>query len=118
MTVLTSTASVQFDQGGVAEVSATVWLNGGSRIYCHLYEDSAPILSITDQHVPDVGQRPRPGPGDRRGRELRPSAGRVRGPVRGRAGEAHSQRLHHAVGRPGLCRVGGVMKRLIEVGRP
>jgi hypothetical protein len=51
MTVLTSNASVQFDQGGPAEVSATVRLNGGSRIYCHLYEDSAPILSITDQHV-------------------------------------------------------------------
>jgi hypothetical protein len=51
MTALTSTASVQFDQGGPAEVSATVRLNGGSRIYCHLYEDSAPILSITDAHV-------------------------------------------------------------------
>jgi hypothetical protein len=51
MTVLTSTASVQFDQGGPAEVSATVRLNGGSRIYCHRYEDSAPILSITDEHV-------------------------------------------------------------------
>jgi hypothetical protein len=51
MTVITSTASVQFEQGGAAEVSATVRLNGGSRIYCHLYEDSAPILSITDQHV-------------------------------------------------------------------
>jgi hypothetical protein len=51
MTVLTSTASVQFDQGGPAEVAATVRLNGGSRIYCHRYEDSAPILSITDKHV-------------------------------------------------------------------
>jgi hypothetical protein len=51
MAVLSSTASVQFDQGGPTEVSATVRLNGGSRIYCHLYEDSAPILSITDAHV-------------------------------------------------------------------
>ena len=51
MTVLTSNASVQFDPGGPAEVSATVRLNGGSRIYCHRYEDSAPILSITDAHV-------------------------------------------------------------------
>ena len=51
MTVLTSTASVQFDQGGPAEVSATVRLNGGSRIYCHRYEDAAPILSITDAHI-------------------------------------------------------------------
>ena len=51
MTVLTSTASVQFDPGGPAEVSATVRLNGRSRLYCHRYEDSAPILSITDAHV-------------------------------------------------------------------
>ena len=51
MTALTSTASVQFDPGGPAEISATVRLNGGSRLYCHLYEDSAPILSITDAHV-------------------------------------------------------------------
>jgi hypothetical protein len=51
MTALTSTASVQFDQGGPAEVSVTVRLNGGSRIYCHLYENSAPVLSITDRHV-------------------------------------------------------------------
>jgi hypothetical protein len=51
MTALTSTASVQFDPGGPAEVSATVRLNGGSRIYCHRYEDSGPILSITDAHV-------------------------------------------------------------------
>jgi hypothetical protein len=51
MTVLTSNASVQFDPGGPAEISATVRLNGGSRLYCHLYEDSAPILSITDAHV-------------------------------------------------------------------
>jgi len=51
MTVLTSTATVQFDQTGPAEISATVRLNGGSRIYCHRYENSAPVLSITDKHV-------------------------------------------------------------------
>ena len=51
MTALTSTASVQFDQGGPAEVSVTVRLNGGSRIYCHTYADSAPILSVVDEHV-------------------------------------------------------------------
>ena len=51
MTVLTSTASVQFDPGGPAEVAATVRLNGGSRIYCHTYADSAPILSVVDEHV-------------------------------------------------------------------
>ncbi len=51
MTALTSAASVHFDPDGQAEVSATVRLNGGSRIYCHLYADSAPILSITDAHV-------------------------------------------------------------------
>ena len=51
MTVLTSNASVQFDPGGPAEVASTARLNGGSRIYCHLYADSAPILSVVDEHV-------------------------------------------------------------------
>ena len=51
MTVLRSGAGVEFEQGGAVEVSATARLNGGSRIYCHRYEESAPILSITDAHV-------------------------------------------------------------------
>ena len=51
MTALTSTASVQFDPGGPAEVSATVRLNGGSRIYCHVYADAAPVMSVVDEHV-------------------------------------------------------------------
>ena len=51
MTMLRSGAGVEFECGGTVEVSATARLNGGSRIYCHRYEDSAPILSITDAHV-------------------------------------------------------------------
>ena len=51
MTMQRSSAGVEFAGGGAVEVSATARLNGGSRLYCHLYEDSAPILSITDAHV-------------------------------------------------------------------
>jgi hypothetical protein len=51
MTVLRSGASVGFEHGGAVEVSATARLNGASRIYCHLYADSAPILSVVDEHV-------------------------------------------------------------------
>jgi hypothetical protein len=51
MTVLRSGAGVEFEQGGAVEVSATARLNGGSRIYCHVYADSAPILSVVDEHV-------------------------------------------------------------------
>ena len=51
MTVLASDACVRLGPGGVAGVEASVRLTGQSRIYCHLYEDAAPILSITDEHV-------------------------------------------------------------------
>jgi hypothetical protein len=51
MTVIRSGASLGFEHGGAVEVSATARLNGGSRIYCHLYADSAPILSVVDEHV-------------------------------------------------------------------
>jgi hypothetical protein len=51
MTVLRSGASVGFEPGGAVEVSTTARLNGGSRIYCHLYAESAPILSVVDEHV-------------------------------------------------------------------
>jgi hypothetical protein len=51
MSVLRSGAGVGFECGGAVEVSATARLNGGSRIYCHTYADSAPILSVVDEHV-------------------------------------------------------------------
>ena len=51
MTALRSGAGVEFEHGGAVEVSATARLNGGSRIYCHVYADSAPILSVVDEHV-------------------------------------------------------------------
>src|SRR5207245_2574437 len=44
-------ACVRLGPGGVAQVDVSVRLTGQSRIYCHLYEDAAPILSITDEHV-------------------------------------------------------------------
>jgi hypothetical protein len=51
MTALGSDACVRLGPGGVAGVEVSVRLTGQSRIYCHLYEDAAPILSITDEHV-------------------------------------------------------------------
>lgn len=51
MTALRSGAGVEFEHGGAVEVSATARLNGGSRIYCHVYADSAPVLSVVDEHV-------------------------------------------------------------------
>ena len=62
MTVLASDAYVRFGCDGVAGVDATARLNGLSHVYCHLYPDSAPVLSVTDAHlrlsvsVPDPGQ--------------------------------------------------------------
>jgi hypothetical protein len=35
----------------VPEVNATVRLTALSRMYCHTYPDSAPVVSITDAHV-------------------------------------------------------------------
>jgi hypothetical protein len=51
MTTLPSDVYVRFGPEGVAEVSASVRLTGRSGIYCHLYDDSAPVLQVTDAHV-------------------------------------------------------------------
>ena len=51
MTMLRSGAGVEFECGGTVEVSATARLNGGSRIYCHVYADAAPVMSVVDEHV-------------------------------------------------------------------
>ena len=51
MTALSSDASVRFTPDGVAGVDASVRLGDFSRIYCHLYDDAAPALSIIDAHV-------------------------------------------------------------------
>jgi hypothetical protein len=51
MTALPSSAYVQFGADQVPEVSTSVRLTGLSRMYCHTYPDSAPVVSITDAHV-------------------------------------------------------------------
>jgi hypothetical protein len=51
MTALPSTAYVQFGPDQAPEVSTSVRLTACSRMYCHTYPDSAPVVSITDAHV-------------------------------------------------------------------
>jgi hypothetical protein len=51
MTALSSAAYVRFGPDGMAEVDASARLGSGSRIYCHLYDDAAPALSVIDAHV-------------------------------------------------------------------
>lgn len=51
MTTLPSDVYVRFGPQGVAEVTASVRLTGRSGIYCHLYDDSAPVVQVTDAHV-------------------------------------------------------------------
>ena len=51
MTELRTSAYVQFGTGGVTEVHSTVRLTGYSHIRCCVYEDSAPILAVSDAHV-------------------------------------------------------------------
>ena len=51
MTALASTAYVQFGPDQVPEVSTSVRLGGLSRMYCHTYPDSAPVVSFADATV-------------------------------------------------------------------
>jgi hypothetical protein len=51
MSALPSTAYVQFGAGHLPEVNATIRLSPTSRMYCHTYPDSAPIVSIDDPPV-------------------------------------------------------------------
>jgi hypothetical protein len=51
MTALPSGAYVLFGPEGVAEVDASARLTSDSRIYCHLYQDAAPALSVIDAPV-------------------------------------------------------------------
>ena len=48
---LPTVADLKFRPDGVAAVDATLRLSGRSYLYCHGYEDSAPIVSLTDAHV-------------------------------------------------------------------
>jgi hypothetical protein len=51
VTALPSSAYVQFGPDQVPEVNTSVRLTGLSRMYCHTYPDSAPVVSITDAHI-------------------------------------------------------------------
>lgn len=51
MTTLPSNAYVRFDPDGVARVEISARLTSLSRIYCHLYGDTAPVVSVIDAHV-------------------------------------------------------------------
>jgi hypothetical protein len=51
MTALPSSAYVQFGADQAPEVNASVRLTALSRMYCHTYPGSAPVVSITDAHV-------------------------------------------------------------------
>jgi hypothetical protein len=35
----------------LVDITASVGLTGRSGIYCHLYDDSAPVVQVTDAHV-------------------------------------------------------------------
>jgi hypothetical protein len=51
MTGLSTEASVRFGPDDRPSVDAIVRLTSASYIYCHIYDDSSPILSVTDEHV-------------------------------------------------------------------
>ena len=57
-----TSASVRFGPDGAAEVDSFVRLTGRTYIYCHTYDDQAPILAIDDTPakvsltVPDSAQ--------------------------------------------------------------
>jgi hypothetical protein len=48
---LPTVAELRFRPDGVAAVDAALRLSARSYLYCHAYEDSAPIVSVTDAHV-------------------------------------------------------------------
>jgi hypothetical protein len=51
MSPLSTEASVRFGPDDRPSVDAIVRLTSASYIYCHVYDDSSPILSVTDAHV-------------------------------------------------------------------
>ena len=51
MTTVKTSATVRFSSSGVVEVEPIIRLNPATRIHCHVYDDSAPILAIHDEHV-------------------------------------------------------------------
>lgn len=49
--ILSTVAELRFCPDGVAGVYGSLRLTSRSRLACHVYEDSAPIMSLTDEHV-------------------------------------------------------------------
>ena len=49
--MITSDVYVRFSPDGPAGVDAGLHLSGSSFIYCHIYPDSPPVLSVRDRHV-------------------------------------------------------------------
>jgi len=49
--ILPTVAELRFRPDGVAGVHAALRLTGRSHLACHAYEDTAPIVSLTDAHV-------------------------------------------------------------------
>ena len=85
---MTATSEVRFGADGTAKVQSYVRLTDSTCIRCCTYDDAAPILTIQRRPGGDHDHQPRPGRSHRGGRAVRPSAGRSREPVRGRAGKA------------------------------
>ena len=49
--MISSDVYVRFSPDGPAGVDAGLHLSGSSFIYCHIYPDGPPILSVRDRHV-------------------------------------------------------------------
>jgi hypothetical protein len=49
--ILPTVAELRFRPDGVAAVDAALRLSSSSRLACHVYDDAAPIVSLTDAHV-------------------------------------------------------------------
>jgi hypothetical protein len=65
--VITSDAYVRFSSDGPAEVDASLRVSDRTYIYCHIYPDDPPILSVRDRHVSvsmTVPDRDKVTPGD------------------------------------------------------
>ena len=64
-----TSASVRFGADGAAKVQSYVRLTASTYIHCCTYDDAAPILAIQDGAGGHHDHQPRPGRGDRGGRD-------------------------------------------------
>ena len=65
-----TSASVRFDARRRDQGGAFVRLTGRTHVQCCIYADIAPILTVQDGACRHHDHHPRPGPGDRRRRDL------------------------------------------------